>query len=140
MKVVLKNSRGEFLSTTFMERTGMDQVIIKDLLARGVIGITDRERERAQDILINATVFTDVRRAAESDAIEDCVDYSRLAKKLLAHAESAGRRTVEALVSDLARLCLEETGVSGVRIRVEKPGAVRFARSVGVEIERFREA
>jgi FolB domain-containing protein len=115
----------------------MDQVIIKDLLARGVIGITERERQRPQDILINAIVYTDTSRAAQTDAIADCVDYSRLAKKLLAHAESIGRQTVEALVSDLAGLCLGEPGVAGVRIRVEKPGAVRFARSVGVEIERF---
>jgi FolB domain-containing protein len=116
----------------------MDQVIIKDLLVRGVIGITDRERQRAQDILINVVLYTDVNRAAETDNIEDCVDYSRVAKKLFAHAESVGRNTVEALVSDLMRLCLEEPGVQGARVRVEKPGAVRFARSVGVEIERFR--
>ncbi len=118
----------------------MDQVIIKDLLVRGVIGITERERERPQDILINVILYTDISRAAETDHIADCVDYSKVAKKLNAHAESAGRQTVEALVSDLARLCLEERGVQGVRIRVEKPGAVRFSRSVGVEIERFRAA
>jgi len=118
----------------------MDQIIIKDLLARGVIGIQPRERERAQDILINATIFTDIRRAAETDAIEDCVDYSQMAKKLLMHAESAGRFTVEALVSDLANICLREPGVRGVHIRVEKPGAVRFSRSVGVEIERLRDS
>lgn len=116
----------------------MDQILIVDLLARGVIGITERERARAQDILINAVLYTDIQRAAETDNIEDCVDYSLLAKKLLAHAETANRQTVEALVSDLARLCLEEAGVQGVRIRVEKPGAVRFSRSVGVEIERYR--
>ena len=116
----------------------MDQVIIKDLLVRGVIGITERERERPQDILINAALFTEIARAAETDDIADCVDYSKVAKKLTAHAESVGRNTVEALVSDLARLCLAEPGVLGVRIRVEKPGAVRFARSVGIEIERFR--
>ncbi len=116
----------------------MDQVIIKDLLVRGVIGITERERERPQDILINAVLFTDIARAAETDNIADCVDYSKVAKKLTAHAESVGRHTVEALVSDLARMCLAEPGVLGVRIRVEKPGAVRFARSVGIEIERFR--
>ncbi len=116
----------------------MDQVIIKDLLVRGVIGITERERERPQDILINVVLFTEIARAAETDNIADCVDYSKIAKKLTAHAESVKRQTVEALVTDLARLCLEETGVQGVRIRVEKPGAVRFSRSVGVEIERFR--
>jgi len=115
----------------------MDQIIITDLLARGVIGISERERERPQDILINAAIFTDTSRAAETDQIEDCVDYSKLAKKLMSHAETAARRTVEALANDLARLCLEEPGVHGVRIRVEKPGAVRFTRSVGVEIERF---
>ncbi len=116
----------------------MDQVIIKDLLVRGIIGITERERERPQDILINVVLFTDISRAAQTDAIEDCVDYSKVAKKLTAHAESVGRQTVEALVTDLAQICLEQTGVQGVRIRVEKPGAVRFSRSVGVEIERFR--
>ena len=116
----------------------MDQVIIKDLRARGMIGISECERERVQDIMINAVVYTDIHQAAASDAIEDCVDYSLLAKKLIEHAETAGRHTVEALASDLAQLCLEEPGVAGVRIRVEKPGAVRFARSVGVEIERFR--
>ncbi len=117
----------------------MDQVIIKDLLVRGVIGITDRERERPQDILINAVLFADTSRAAGTDNIEDCVDYSKVAKKLFAHTETAARLTVEALVNDLARICLEDPMVLGVRIRVEKPGAVRFARSVGVEIERYRD-
>jgi FolB domain-containing protein len=118
----------------------MDHVIIKDLLARGVIGITERERERPQDILINVVLYTDITKAAESDAIGDCVDYSLMARKLIAHAERAARFTVEALVTDLAQICLESDGVQGVRIRVEKPGAVRFSHSVGVEIERFREA
>jgi FolB domain-containing protein len=118
----------------------MDQVFIKDLLARGVIGITDRERERAQDILINVILFTDIRTAGASDHLTDCVDYSTMAKKLLAHAEKVKRYTVEALATDLAHICLEESAVQGVRIRVEKPGAVRFSQSVGVEIERFRES
>lgn len=118
----------------------MDQILVKDLLVRGVIGITERERSRPQDILINTVLFTDISRAAETDAIENCVDYSKIAKKLTAYAETANRQTVEALVNDLAKICLAEPGVLGVRIRVEKPGAVRFARSVGVEIERFRES
>ena len=114
----------------------MDKVIIKDLLARGVIGVNDWEREIRQDILINIEVFTDTRRAAETDNIEDCVSYSDLARKVLAHAESAARFTVEALANDLAKICLAEKGVQHVMVRVEKPGAVRFAKSVGVEIER----
>lgn len=117
----------------------MDKTFIKDLLARGIIGIRDWERENAQDILINVTVFSDTSRAAESDDIADCVDYSALAKKIQSHAETAARLTVEALASDLAKICLQEKGTQKVIVRVEKPGAVRFAKSVGVEIERGRD-
>lgn len=116
----------------------MDKVIIKNLLARGIIGVNDWERKRAQNILINLTLFTDTHRAAQSDHIDDCVNYSTMSKKILAHAESANRETVEALANDLAKICFEDDGVQKVIVRVEKPGAVRFAESVGVEIERSR--
>ena len=117
----------------------MDKVIIKNLLARGIIGVNDWERKRAQNILINITLFTDTRRASETDSIDDCVNYSTMSKKVFAHAESANRETVEALANDLAKICLAEKGVQKVIVRVEKPGAVRFAESVGVEIERSRD-
>lgn len=117
----------------------MDKVIIKNLLARGIIGVNDWERKRAQNILINITMLTDTRRAGETDSLDDCVNYSTMSKKVLAHAESVNRLTVEALANDLAKLCLEEKGVQRVIVRVEKPGAVRFADSVGVEIERSRD-
>ncbi len=116
----------------------MDQVIIKDLLARGIIGVNDYERRLPQDILINLVMFTDTTKAGQSDSIEDCINYSTVAKKVFAHAEKAGRFTVEALAADIARIVLEEPGVEKVRVRVEKPHAVRFAESVGVEIERSR--
>ena len=117
----------------------MDQVFITDLVARGILGVNEWEREKPREIRINIVLFNDQSRAGKSDQLGDCVNYRTVAKKALAHAESAGRFTVEALAADLARLCLEEPGVEKVRVRVEKPGAVRFARSVGVEIERVKE-
>ena len=117
----------------------MDKVFIKDLLVRGIIGINEWERKRAQDILINITVFTDTRQASETDDIQDSVDYSKLARQIQAHAESAARLTVEALANDLARICLEHKRVTRAIVRVEKPGAVRFSKSVGVEVERSRD-
>ena len=117
----------------------MDKTFIKDLLVRGIIGIRDWERDKPQDILINIIAFTDTGRAAETDNIADCVDYSALSKKVQTHAESVKRLTVEALANDLAKLCLEQKGINKVIVRVEKPGAVRFAKSVGVEIERSRD-
>lgn len=114
----------------------MDKVFIEDLLARGIIGINAWEREKPQDILINIAITTDLHKAGESDSIEDCVDYRTVAKKVQIHAENAGRLTVEALAADIAKLCLEEPHAQKVKVRVEKPGAVRFSRSVGVEIVR----
>ena len=117
----------------------MDQTFITDLVARGILGVNDSERDKPQEIRINIILYTDQSKAGKSDNIQDCINYSTLAKKVIAHAETAHRFTVEALASDLARLCLEEPGVIKVQVRVEKPGAVRFARSVGVEIERCKE-
>jgi FolB domain-containing protein len=117
----------------------MDKIMIKNLLARGIIGVHDWERNRPQNILINITMFADTGRAAQTDSLDDCINYSTMSKKVLAHAEAVNRLTVEALANDLARICLEEKGVQKVIIRVEKPGAVRFAESVGVEIERNRD-
>jgi len=116
----------------------MDKIIIKDLVARGVIGLNDWEREVLQEILINIVVYTDTKKAGETDDIQYSVDYRALAKKALKHAETAGRLTVEALAEDIARISLEVPNVHKVQVRVEKPGAVRFAESVGVEIERSR--
>jgi FolB domain-containing protein len=114
----------------------MDKIIIKDLLVRGIIGINDWERDNPQDILINIEIDADTSKAGASDDIEYSVNYRTVAKKVIAQAETAKRLTVEALAEDIAKICLAEKGAQSVRVRVEKPGALRFARSVGVEIER----
>jgi FolB domain-containing protein len=116
----------------------MDQIIIKDLLVRGIIGINEDERKNPQDILINIIMFTDTHKASQSDSISDCVNYRTITKKIMSFVEKSQRFTVEALANDVARLCIEDPLVDKVRVRVEKPGAVRFTRSVGVEIERSR--
>ncbi len=115
----------------------MDQIFIKDLMIRGVIGVSERERSERQDILLNIVLYTDTRPGALSDNIEDCVNYRTVAKKVIAYVETAERYTVEALANDVAEICLAFAQVEGVKIRIEKPGAVRFSQAVGVEIERF---
>jgi FolB domain-containing protein len=116
----------------------MDQVFIVDLIARGIIGIDDWERGNPQEMRINITLFADLHAAGASDDLRKSVDYRAVAEKVRAYAETARRLTVEALAADLADLCLQEPGVQKVRVRVEKPGALPYCRSVGVEIERAR--
>jgi FolB domain-containing protein len=116
-----------------------DRIHIKDLLLRGIIGINDWEREKPQDILLNITLFTDLLKAGKSDSIEDTANYRTLTKQIISHVESSSRYTVEALAEDIATICLGDAKVARARVRVEKPGALRFAHSVGVEIERSRD-
>jgi FolB domain-containing protein len=114
----------------------MDKILIKDLLLSGIIGINPNERIQKQDVLINLELACDTTRAGKSDDIQDCVNYRTVTKRIIAHIEQAQRFTLEALAADIANLCLDFEGVESVHLTVEKPGALRFARSVGVEITR----
>jgi len=117
----------------------MDKIIINDLLVRSIIGINPEERVKKQDILINMILFADIRQAAQSDDIADAVNYKAITKRVIEHVENSSDLLVEKLVSDIARLILTEFQVERVRVRVEKPGALRFAKSVGIEIERSQQ-
>ena len=113
-----------------------DRILIRDLLVRGIVGINEDERRERQDVLVNLVLWVDTRAAAASDDISAAVNYRSVAKRVLQHVEGGAPMLVERLASELARLVLAEFAVERVRVRVEKPGALRFARSVGVEIER----
>jgi dihydroneopterin aldolase/2-amino-4-hydroxy-6-hydroxymethyldihydropteridine diphosphokinase len=115
-----------------------DQIQIRDLLLRTVIGINDEERRNRQDVLINITLRTDTRVAGASDNIQDAVNYRTVTKRIVELVEGSQFYLVEKMASEIAAICLQDPRVEGATVRVEKPGALRFARSVGVEIERTR--
>ena len=116
----------------------MDRIFIRDLMVRGILGIKPDERQNRQDVLVNIELLADTRTAARSDDIGDAVNYRNIAKRVIAHIEEAQDFLVEKLVNDLASMILEDPAVLEVTVRVEKPGALRFARSVGVEVTRGR--
>lgn len=117
----------------------IDQIHIRDLLVRGILGINDEERTNRQDILLNVTLSVDTRSAAGSDAIEDAVNYRTLTKQIIDHVESSACLLVERLAEEVARLCLHDPRVEAVEVTIDKPGALRFARSVGITIFRTRD-
>ncbi len=117
----------------------MDRILVSDLSVRCILGVYDEERREKQDVLINLVIFADLRKAGKSDRFEDTVDYRALKKKILKMAEASEYHVVEALAEAVAQLCLENPAVLKVQTKVEKPSALRFARSVGVEITRTRE-
>ena len=116
-----------------------DQIQIKDLRLRTIIGINDEERRNLQDVLINLTLYANTRQAGLSDDISDAVNYRTITKAVIALVEDSSFYLVEKMVAEIADLCLENQKVERVRVSVEKPGALRFARSVGITIERSRD-
>lgn len=115
-----------------------DQVHIKELLVRTIIGINPEERVKRQDVLINITMFADLRPAAASDDIADAVNYKTIAKQVIEMVETSQFYLVEKMAGEIAAICLADERVARVIVSVEKPGALRFARSVGVTIDRGR--
>lgn len=115
-----------------------DQIHIKDLLLRAIVGINPEEREKRQDVLISITLSVDTRQAGLSDQIEDAVNYRTLTKRVIRMVEASCFYLVERLAAEIAAICLTDPRVEAVRVLVEKPGALRFARSVGVELVRTR--
>lgn len=116
-------------------KTG-DKIYIRDLLLRCIVGIFDEERKNKQDVLVNLVLEADLSRAGRSDDINDTVDYKTLTKRVVTAVESSSFFLVERLAEAIAGICLSAPGVKTARVTVEKPGALRYARSVGVEIER----
>jgi FolB domain-containing protein len=114
----------------------MDKIIISDLMLRCIIGINPDERINKQDVLINLTLYTDFSKSIESEDIEDTVNYKKLKLDIMALVEGSSFLLVEKLASAVSDCCLGYKGVKAVLVKVEKPTALRFARSVGVEIFR----
>ena len=114
----------------------MDTVFINDLRIETIIGIYDWERKVRQIISLDLEMGTDIQRAAETDSIEDTLNYKAVAKRLIAFVEASEFQLVETLAEKIAAIVLTEFSVPWMRLTVHKPGAVRGSRDVGVIIER----
>ena len=114
----------------------LDQILIRDLRFRCIVGIDPEERRDKQDITAQITLDVDLRKACRTDAIEDTVDYRALKKDILQVAENSQFYLVEALAESITNICLARDRVARVEVIVEKPGALRFARTVAVRIVR----
>lgn len=120
----------------------MDTIIIKNILAYGILGILPEERVNRQPILINLTLDIQkdfLNKASISDNINDAVDYSKICDRIVKHIETAEDQLIEKLIIDLTRLIFAQfSPIEKVKIKVEKPTALKFAETVGIEIERNR--
>lgn len=116
----------------------MDSIFIRDLRLRCIIGVYEEERTERQDLVVNLVLRGDFAAAGRTDDIADAVDYEVIKKRVIKLVEASECRLIEALAERIAATCLENPKVEQVTVTVDKPGALRFARSVAFEITRPR--
>lgn len=113
-----------------------DVIFLEDLEVDCIIGVNDWERQVRQTVRIDYRIPADVRPAARSDRLEDAVDYKSLTKWIIEFVENSEFHLLETLADRTARGCLEEFDLERISLTVEKPGAVRYSRTVGISITR----
>jgi len=115
-----------------------DRIFLHGLTADCIIGFIDWERRVRQTVVLDIELPVDCRSAALTDEVADTLDYKKVAKRVLGFIEASEFKLVETLAHRVALLILEEFGVEWVRVALNKPGAIRSSRDVGVVIERSR--
>ncbi len=113
----------------------MASIRITDLSLRAIIGIFDWERTRKQKVVINVEIAFNASKAAKSDKVKDTIDYKTITKKIIKHVEASQYFLLEKLADQVLKIVMEDPKVRSAKVRVDKPGALRFTRSVSVELE-----
>ena len=114
----------------------MDIIFLHDLKVETVIGIWEWERKIRQTVAIDLDMSADIRKAAASDSVDDTLNYKLVSKRVQQFVADSSFQLVETLAERVADIILDEFDVAWVRVKVNKPGAIRGARDVGVLIER----
>lgn len=118
--------------------TQPDIIFLRGLEIECIIGFIDWERRVKQTVVVDLELPVDCRNASIRDEVEDTLDYKKVAKRVIAFIESSEFKLVETMAHRLALTLLEEFGIEWVRLSINKPGAIRGSRDVGVSIERAR--
>jgi len=115
-----------------------DRIFLRGLAVACIIGFIEWERQVKQTVVIDLEMPVDCRRAALTDEVGETLDYKKVAKRVIAFVETSEFKLVETLAHRIALLLLSEFGIAWVRLTLNKPGAIRGSRDVGVTIERTR--
>jgi dihydroneopterin aldolase len=114
----------------------MDKIYLTGLSVECIVGIWEWERQVKQRIVLDIEMATDIRKAAATDHIDDTIDYKKVSKRLLSFVGESQFQLVETLTERIAEILIKEFKVPWVRVKLNKQGALRGSKDVGIVIER----
>jgi len=94
------------------------------------------KKRLSTDVSISYEIPHDNVKAAKADAIEATTDYKSITKGIISFVENNKFELVETFAEKIAEMVIKDFNIDEIRLRVSKPGALRFSKDVGVIIER----
>jgi len=114
----------------------MDRIFLSEMKIDTTVGIWEWEKRIKQQVIIDIEMSADIKKAAATDQIEDTLNYKAVAKSVRKLVEESSFQLVETMAEKISELVIGEHNVSWVRVKVNKPGAIRGSKGVGIIIER----
>lgn len=115
----------------------MDQIYIRQLKLKAMIGVYPRERKTPQPVIVDLVLHIDLQVAGRSDQLKDTVDYAALVERVRRAVAKSRCQLIEALAAHIADLCLRVPRIAAVDVTVAKPGALPGV-GVAVTVHRSR--
>ena len=117
----------------------MDAIIIEGLKVDTVIGCFNWERQIIQPLMLDLTIHNDLTQAANSDELDDTLNYAQICELAAQVIQAAQPKLIE----HAAQLVLESLfttfpSIESISITIRKPAIIGQANAVGIRLERNR--
>lgn len=117
----------------------MDAIIIEGLKVDTVIGCFNWERQIIQPLMLDLTIYNDLNQAAQSDELDDTLNYAQICELAAQVIQQAKPKLIEhAAQLVLEKLFLVFPSIESIIITIRKPAIIAQANAVGIRLERNR--
>lgn len=110
------------------------KIIIEDLRVSTIIGVNPDEKINKQEVSIDIHIWSDLSEGIRSDSIENTVDYKIIKKEIISYVENSSFNLLETLAYKIGKVILQDNRIRKVKVKVNKPGALTYAKNVAVEV------
>jgi len=113
-------------------------VLIKDFIIFEIIGIHKNEKINKQKIIFNIVINVNQNIYPDENNLGSIVDYEKITNKLENLVKNKKYNFLESLAEDSFEEIFSDKRINSVKIKIEKPDAIKNAQSVGVEVFKSR--
>ena len=126
------------LKSTQNKSTTKRTVFIKDFVVQEIIGIHEHEKLKKQKIKFNIVLDVNQSTIPNEQDIKSIVDYEKITIELESLTKNKKYNFLESLAEDSFKEIFKDERINSVKIKIEKPDAIKNAKSVGVEVFKSR--